>query len=451
LINLHRSLHGAIALAVLGSFALATGVSAQTIPELQQGLTIQFESDASGVQQAPQAAEVGRVVASICPRGALDPAVTLGGDLQARCNELAGAADRSAVGEALLQWAPEEAATQGSMNVDIGNAQLKNIGARLAALRGGIGRANLAGLDYGSALGGAASADSGFSRLGFFVNGDLQFGDKDATARESGFDFDSRGITAGLDYRLSDRSVVGAAFGYSNADADIDNNGGNLDADGYSLSLYGSFYPTDTTYVDVSLTRGWNEFEQRRNIVFNAGTPVSQVASSNPDGDYWTGSIGAGMQFNRQAWTYGPHARFEVTRADVDGFAETLSNPAAAGNGLGLRINDQSFRSTTLALGGSVSYAMSTGWGVLLPMADVEYVHEFSNDGDSITGTFVNDPTATAFNLRLDDGDSSYFRVGFGASAQFAQGRSAFVYYQGLLGYDDLSSHSISAGLRLEF
>jgi outer membrane autotransporter protein len=337
------------------------------------------------------------------------------------------------------------------MNVDIGNAQLKNIGARLAALRGGIGRANLAGLDYGSALGGAASADSGFSRLGFFVNGDLQFGDKDATARESGFDFDSRGITAGLDYRLSDRSVVGAAFGFNNADADIDNNGGNLDADGYSLSLYGSFYPTDTTYVDVSLTRGWNEFEQRRNIVFNAGTPVSQVASSNPDGDYWTGSIGAGMQFNHQAWTYGPHARFEVTRADVDGFSETMSNPAAAGNGLGLRINDQSFRSTTLALGGSVSYAMSTGWGVLLPMADVEYVHEFSNDGDSITGTFVNDPTATAFNLRLDDGDSSYFRVGFGASAQFAQGRSAFVYYQGLLGYDDLSSHSISAGLRLEF
>ena len=413
----------AVAAAVLGSLLTASAGASS--------LTDKLVSDAVNSTEPEQGAAIGRVIAAVCPLS------VVGADLQARCNEAAGSVDSVATGQALGQWSPEEMASQGTLNVDVGSAQLGNVMSRIVAVR--------------SAAGGGASADSPFSRLAFFANGDVGFGDKDATALETGFDYDSRAITVGLDYRISDNAFVGAALGYNTADADLDAGAGNLETDGYSVSVFGSFYPSDQFYVDAALVYGENDFDQSRNINFNLGTQVNQVASSRPDGDYLSGSLGGGYSMNNGAWTYGPHARLAFTRSDIDAFTETMSNPAAAGGGLALSIGKQDFRSTTLALGGSVSYAMSTSWGVLLPTATAEYVHEFSNDGDSITGTFRDDPTATAFNLALDDGDKNYARVGVGASAQFAQGRSAFIFYQTLLGYEDLTSHSISAGLRLEF
>ena len=419
--NIRRSAAVAAALTVLAG---AQTVLAQTLDER---LTL----DAANTAQASQAAAVGSVIATVCPLS------VVGADLQARCNEAVGSTDSAAVGDALLKWAPEEVASQGTMNVDIGSAQLGNVLARVVAVR--------------AAAGGGASADSPFSRLGFFVNGDIGFGDKDATALENGFDYDTRAITLGVDYRLTDNAFIGAAVGYNDSEADLDGGAGDLETDGYSFSVFGSFYPSASVYIDAAVVYGETDFDQTRNISYSLGTPVNQVASASPDGDYLTGSIGAGYLMNNGGWTYGPHARLSATRADVDGFTETMSNPGGPGSGLALTIGKQDFRSTTLALGGSVSYAMSTSWGVLLPTASAEYVHEFSNDGDSITGTFRDDPTATAFNLALDDGDSNYVRLGVGASAQFSQGRSAFIHYQTLLGYEDLTSHTVSAGLRFEF
>ena len=50
------------------------------------------------------------------------------------------------------------------------------------------------------------------------VNG---HGKRDNTAQTPGFDFDTAGLTAGIDYRYSDTFVFGLALGYNRNNTDI--------------------------------------------------------------------------------------------------------------------------------------------------------------------------------------------------------------------------------------
>jgi len=422
----------------------------------------------------PQQA-VGEVIEDICPPGNL-----LSADLQARCNEIAvggaalfGAGDVPGAQDGLQAMAPEENASVGTSSVDARSVQVEGVGARLAALRGGARGFSAQGLSLyldgrrlegdevltalaGEERGRGASADE-FGRWGLFVNGHAGFGDRDGTARESGFDFDSLGITAGVDYRVSDTFFVGVAGTFTSADADVDNAGGELDSDSYGVSGYATVQLSEAWYADAVIGAGLSDHDQDRAVRYSIAalgggtTNVNQIASADFDGDYFNASLSSGYNFYRDGWTFGPYARLQRSSVDVDGFTERMSNPAAPGSGLALQIDDQEFDSFTVAVGGQASRAISTSWGVLLPNASFEFIHEFDNDAEDITGRFVDDITRTTFVLGTDDPDRNYYVVGLGVSAVFARGRSAFVSYQGLIGYEDLENHAITAGLRMEF
>ena len=84
-------------------------------------------------------------------------------------------------------------------------------------------QAEVVSLPHGSEVG----AD--FSRWGFFATGTVGQGDRDRGESDPGFDFDTYGLTAGVDYRVSDRVVLGAALGYNRNDTEPRPNGA-LDA-----------------------------------------------------------------------------------------------------------------------------------------------------------------------------------------------------------------------------
>ena len=132
-------------------------------------------------------------------------------------------------------------------------------------------------------------------------------------------------------------------------------------------------------------------------------------------------------------------------------YERAAPTPDAAGSGWAVEIDSQTFKSTTYSLGLQASYAASQSWGVLLPYAGLEWVHEFQDNDDAVNGRFVQDTSATGFVLPVDGTDSNYFNLELGVSAQFTGGTSGFLSYRSLLGYDDLDHYSINAGLRFEF
>lgn len=161
----------------------------------------------------------------------------------------------AAIATALQQVVPEETEIMGSGATDTMHDQMNNVENRLQIIRTGVSSLPIAGIHInGQSLTGGAAGD-GFSRLGLFINGDYGTGEKDATFNENGFDFDSYGITAGIDYRFGSNFVAGLALGYSNSDVDVEQGFGSTEGEGTSFTAYGTYY-TENFYVEGSVTSG---------------------------------------------------------------------------------------------------------------------------------------------------------------------------------------------------
>ena len=399
--------------------------------------------------------------------------------LKQSCDELeqAATAGASGVGEALREITPEKA-TKGNVAVRQNNrVQNRNLGDRISALRSGARGASLRGLtasfgDYrGSVedmaqmiadavgpLGGGAAGEpeedtllTG-SRWGYFLSGELSKGDKDETAQTSGFDFENRVITTGIDYRLRDNLVLGAAVSFLDGENDIDRDGGSLDSGGHSFSLYGTWY-RESIFFDFSVSRGAMEYEQTRRILYQLGTGVS--VDNRFDAKYDGESVGAfaGLGWNaiQKQWNINFRATLDYLDSDLDAFSETARSSAGNGAGWAVSLDKQNQTWLTGTATATASYVLTPRWGVVIPFVEVDLIHEFENDRQMLTGRFVGDLQGESLTVRTDDPDTNYIRVRAGASMQLPGGFAAFADYGRLFVFDNWNEYTISAGIRYEF
>ncbi len=407
------------------------------------------------------------------------------GDFGAMCDYLVALDGVAEQQSAIAELTPEEIAAQAELALGSQKAQLGNIGSRLAALRGGGTRQTveqLAVLIRGRPLdlggiqsawrsrhddrrfakrvdaalaaalaGGLAAADDdvtasgGAPRWGVFVTGRMSFGDRPTTTRETGFDFETLGLTAGADYRVSDRLVFGGAFGYLDSDTDLVQDGGRLDARGYSLSAYGSYY-SGKFYLDGVLSYGRNEYDLRRNIDLPQPFRGQQryTALGNPDGSQLSASLGAGYDAQIRAWSLGGYGGLSWVDSEIDGYAERGAGP------FNLAVAGQDARSLLSEAGFELAYAASQSWGVLRPTMRLSYLHEFEDDARLIRSRFVEDVTANEFVIPTEDPDRDYFNLTAGLTATMARGRTVYLIYDTDLERQDLDVHTFTLGLRFE-
>lgn len=391
-------------------------------------------------------------------------------ELLARCDALIGnrVSDAEAA-DALSQIAPEEAIVQTSHGIEMATTQVTNIQSRLLALRSGARGFNASGLAFawgnqalsGADLaqraqsekterGGSAGDDSAINeRWGVFINGRVQFGDKTATAAESGFDFDTQGITLGADYRVNNAYILGTAVGFANTSSDMNNQGGNLDAEGITWSFYGNANLSDALYLDWIAHYGWNSYESTRRFNYeeSPGQFVIGSTQGDNDGSQYGVDLTLGYDTAMNSLTVGSYARLSYTHVNTDGYQET----SAQNLGLNMIVGEQAINSFTTALGVRLSYAASQNWGVLVPHLLLEWEHEYRDDARFVNASFVDDFRRIVFQLPTDSPDRNYFNVGVGVSAQFSAGRSAFISYESVLEKDRVNDSTVTAGVRLSF
>ncbi len=387
--------------------------------------------------------------------------------------------------------------------VQFSGAQFANIGTRLAQLRQGVTGASFSGLDLGlptggnlgqliAALEGAsgnpahpsgtsqsggsdASGDTGggggdpnsisaLTRLGFFINGSLRRGSQDSTTFETPFDYKANTITAGLDYRFTDRLIIGAAAGHANGTTDFTDGSGRQDSRSNSISLYGTFY-NKAFYIDLIGTFAHISYAADRTTEFSIN-PSAGAGALNCAGDVCsvntTGSTGArqlafagnvGYSFHDAGLTWGPDISIDYTRINVNGFTETDQNQS----GLAMVYGDDLGESLLAKAGGHLAYAINTPYAVVLPEVRAHYVHEFKNDQRALSVHFSADPDASApggpvsnFVVFTDPPDRSYYDWAAGVSAQFPFGISAFADYNAVTSSDQ-HVHEIAFGVRFEY
>lgn len=367
-------------------------------------------------------------------------------------------------GNQLRQIAWEENAAISTLSVETSNGQLGNLGARLSALRQGAALGfDLRGLALnidGQTIRGPflASIEEGATttqqisnpnnRFGLFLTGTVSFGDKDGTRQENSFDFDTIGITGGVDYRVSDNVIMGLALGYASMDADFDAFDDEVEVDGFSASFYSTYYMKDF-YVDFIASGGSNDYETTRNVVLDVNNDgnvdFGGTAKGDTDGTQFNVGLGVGYEYKVAGAILGPYAQVNYFNADIDGFTETGADP------LNLEIGDQNIESLISVVGGQASYTIRTELVDLVPQVRAEWWHEFENNSRSIQASFAADPDDVTKIIPTNDPDRDYFNVGVGLVGVFSEDATAFLEYQTVLGLEDVTNHIVRAQLRVNF
>jgi uncharacterized protein YhjY with autotransporter beta-barrel domain len=373
--------------------------------------------------------------------------------------------------EALDELNGEDFAVARTQTLLFANFQQAGILDRLMALRGGAKGLSLAGLNImidGKAvplatlqkmaadlLGGGASSDADEAggllsdKWGMWMRGNYSSGKKDASDASPSFEADQFAIIGGLDYRLSEKAVVGLSMAYGDSSVEFNpRSEGALDTTSWAVSAYGSMYAAQNFYLDGIFNVANSDYAADRNITYVDGQGlVNADARGDTDGMTLSGGLSLGYDFLVKGLTISPNVGAFYIDATIDSFTER------GAGGLNLIYDEQNFKSLTSNLGLRVTYAWNLPFGVLLPHVRVDYVREFEDDVDVFGIRFAADPNAGAtppILVETDNPDTSYWRMAAGFSAQFPLGFSGYVEYQRLESFQFISFQDISVGLRMQ-
>jgi uncharacterized protein YhjY with autotransporter beta-barrel domain len=108
--------------------------------------------------------------------------------------------------------------------------------------------------------------------------------------------------------------------------------------------------------------------------------------------------------------TVGPRAGFSWVRNDYNSYNER------GNSGLELRFNNDHRTSLQSSVGAFASYAISTGFGVIVPQAGVSWIHEFENAQRDIGFSFVGDIRGKTFTFQNERPDQDFLEINAGTS-----------------------------------
>jgi uncharacterized protein with beta-barrel porin domain len=326
----------------------------------------------------------------------------------------------------------------------------------------------------GSTVGASADTLMGIRGLGLFASIEYEAFDKNVTRFESGYSSDSWSGTLGVDYLFTRWLAAGVAFTYSSLSGDYAQRGGEFDTQSVGGLIYATFFPLPRLFVDVVGGYERKNYTTDRVISYtntfsgvNGLKTMNGIASGETDGDEYRTGVNIGYDFNIDRVTFGPRLGVNYRHTTIDGFSERgkravfcetplvqtlpLACGAVSGTGLELSYDRQHETSLTTVAGLFASVSLSTPFGVVVPQATFEYVHEFADDQRVIRFTFVEDPARAKFRFQNDPPDRDHFHAGGGIVLVLPGGFTPFVNYRALVGYKDHSSHTVTAGLRFAF
>ena len=399
------------------------------------------------------------VVADICAKPVPE--------LVAQCEAIIDAAldrDIGALRSGLRAIFPEEVLSERLALIQQSQIQFTNVDSRLNELqRGGRSGLSLSGLnlafgktiiplgllqplldDDEAEVGGSGDL---ISPWGFFVNGTYSRGDQklDRKLRTVSSDFNSIGLTAGVDYRLSVRTVFGAALGYSKFDTDLSDDG-RTTSKALTLTGYGSHYFNDNLYSDARVTVGNASFDSLRRIRFSyQNFSIDKTALGSNDARQYALAFGLGYNLQKGAWSITPNANIRYFRSNIDGYTET---GAGANNVI---FDDQQISSLQYNLGVQVSRPISLSHGVLAPQFDISFGHETKDANFALNARLVNATATQLFLVRAQEPDKSFGNIGLGFVYVTSNGRQGYLTYRKLFANDSLQRASINLGARFDF
>jgi uncharacterized protein YhjY with autotransporter beta-barrel domain len=201
----------------------------------------------------------------------------------------------------------------------------------------------------------------------FWTGGTLGIGRRDGIDGAARFDFQSEGVSAGLDVKLSDRLALGFGAGLGRERVDIGTDGSTSRAHNGVAAIYGTFTPIENLFLDAVVGGGAMNFDLQR---YDGN--VAGFAEGTRDGTMRFASLSFGINRSSKHLAWQAFGRIEHFGANLDAYTET-------GAGIwNLTYLERSVTSTASALGASASMnGLKIGTAPFSPRLRVEWRHEF--------------------------------------------------------------------------
>ncbi len=441
-------------LLIVAGFAMFAGQ-----PALAQSTPLEAAAGSN-----PQLRGVASYIDNICPKMVtLNITNPLQGDqldLLNRCRAVRGSAagDQAKANNALDQITPDELLPQDAALRGAVQRQMSAVYGRLDVLRRNYAGAESLALASGNFHLASRDGDRDIpyaaeleKRLQIFGTVTYSGSKQDVTLIEPGFASDFGSITVGADYRVTSAVTAGLSVGYGETKLNFLGPNGSLKSKALSVAGYALIQAGD--HLDFSLLAAYSRMRYRSvrpieySVTFAGGTDVvAATADSRTNANQFEFSAGGVYSFNHGAWTFGPAVQATYSSMSIGAFDET------GAGGLNFQFPHQHVDSLQFAVGGDISYAVSTGIGTLSPYLRARSVFETLDHSRSVKLRYVNDPITAPGGfgtvLTTTAGDRTRYTVGGGIAAQFAHNISAFVDASGVLGLENIRQYTISFGIR---
>ncbi|MFY2762501.1 autotransporter outer membrane beta-barrel domain-containing protein [Arenimonas sp. MALMAid1274] len=263
---------------------------------------------------------------------------------------------------------------------------------------------------------------------------------------EAPFDGDTGAISAGVDWAPGTDWRLGLLLNHARDELDFTLSDGSLRTRFTGLMALGGWNLGEQWSLDGYAGRldGDYRIQRRINYRFVAGGGVDAAASARPDAERDLAGLGLTWARSQGAWEWQLGAGLDWQRTSIEPYRET------GGAGLALTVPGRAIVSRRGRLDASLGRTLSTGWGVLQPLARVGWRHEYANPARPLTVRFVEDLNGTPVVFETDDADTGWGEASLGAVFVFTGGHSAFVEYRQRFGQDFLQERILSVGWRFE-
>jgi outer membrane autotransporter protein len=286
---------------------------------------------------------------------------------------------------------------------------------------------------------GNRSGGADIGALTLWTGGSINSGDRDGRSGSAGFDFQTSGISAGADTRVSQAFAFGGGIGYGRDTTDVGHNDTRSHGESYTLAVYGSYHPGQYFFVDGLLGYQLLSFDSRRYVTANGA-----MVQGDRDGKQWFASLSVGGDYRRDRLSVSPYARLDMARATLDGYTERGDAIHA------LRYQDQDVDTTTASLGLRMDYRFPVRFGTLSPQLRLEYQHDFQ-DASSVTMGYADLPGGPFYRGEIDGLKRNRFVFGLGAVLQTERDFSLRIEYRGLFGSSEDTDHGVQLNLEKKY
>jgi outer membrane lipase/esterase len=329
---------------------------------------------------------------------------------------------------------PKAIGAQGELGIIGIQSTFDAITSRTQALRDGA-----SGLIVSDVNGQSGGADNPDKPLAGFVTGSYGWGSRDDRSSAVGFDYTTKNIYGGLDYRITPNFVLGALFGYGTTDSSLHASTGTTDFDSYQGALYatyfnGGFYATAGATV---VGTDWDKIT--RNVFF-----VGESTQGSTKGQSGGLKVETGYAFGINGFNVGPVAGMRWSSIAIDGYSES------GAPGLNQIVGEQSFQSLIASFGGEVSTVTDFMGLSVAPHLRVTYDHEFKDANRVVTTALVSQPLLSV-TTPLDDPAKDSVRIGGGVDVALADSLTAMVDFNATAARSDGNDYQALAKLRFTF